>query len=261
MRKLMVAVALLSGCGGGEAPDGGVVATSAEGLWQGTMNKTPPSAADARTFSAVVLGDGSLWMLYSVPNTTAKLGAANLGGAIQGIGISNAGIYSVASTSSSRIFGLNGTSPAQLTLAATYTEKSRFDGSINPGAMSFAGLYDLSYNTSPASVATLSSGTFDYLSAKAATLAGPENVNFKIDSLGLINGTTASGCTFNGSLSARTKGGYNVSLSFVDLPSCGVTLRNTRIAGVATYDASRQLNLLVVNSAKTAVFVLIGTRP
>lgn len=260
----LVTAALLSGCGSGDAPEGGPPATSAEGLWHGIMNGSTPDSTDDRTFSTLVLGDGSLWLLYSTANNNSTpVGAGNLAGAMQGVGSSDAGIYSIANTSSSRIFSLDGAStPVQLTLAATYTEKSRFDGTINPGSVPFVSLYDTDYNFVPASVTTLSSGTFDYQSATAATLAGQENVNFKIDSLGLINGTTASGCVFNGSIAARSKGAYNVNLAFFDLASCGATLRNTGISGKATYDSSsQQLSILAVNSAQTAVFVLIGTRP
>ncbi|MDI1302659.1 MAG: hypothetical protein PSX71_12195 [bacterium] len=252
-------LALLGGCVGSDTPPPDTPPPVAEGLWQGTLNGSVP--ASARTFSALVLDDGSLWMLYSTAgNSTVATGASNLGGAMQGAGTSDAGIYSILNTSSSRIFPLDGlSSPVQLSLAATYTALSRFDGTINPGAVPFASLYDTDYNYAPPPLATLAGGP--YTSTASATLAGKETATFSMDGSGnLVGVTNSSACTINGTFIPRARGAYNVSLTLG--ANCGVGLGNTTIAGRATYDTvSKQLNVLAVNSAKTAVFVLIGSKP
>lgn len=250
-------LALLGGCGGSsDTPS--ATPPVAEGLWQGTLNGSVP--ANAQTFSALVLDDGSLWMLYSTTgNSTVAVGASNLGGAMQGTGTSDAGIYSILNTSNSRIFPLDGASiPIQLSLAATYTALSRLDGTINPGAVPFASLYDTNYNYAPPPLASLL-GT--YTSTVSATLAGKETVTFSMDGSGnLVGVTNSSDCTINGTFIPRARGAYNVSLALG--PTCGAGLGNTTIAGRATYNSvSKQLNILAVNSAKTAVLVLIGTKP
>ncbi len=82
-----------------------------------------------------------------------------------------------------------------------------------------------------------------------------------MDSSGhLVGVTSSSACTINGTFTPRVRGAYNVSLTLG--PSCDAALRNTTLAGRAAYDTvSKQMSVLAVNSAKTAVFVLIGSKP
>jgi hypothetical protein len=116
------------------------------------------------------------------------------------------------------------------TVAATYTRGSSISGSIteNGNAATFTGtvpvvsLFD--YNT-PASLATIS-GSW------SGSLTDGESASVTVDSSGVANGMSSSGCAFSATISADSsnKNFFDVSLTFGDSPC---ELPNQSATGIA----------------------------
>ena len=195
--SLVVAVAMTAcGGGGGSLGGGGTVPASgtAEGLWKGTTNTN-------RTIAGVVLDDGTYWFIYSSVGNSAVVA-----GAVQGNGTSSGGAFS---SSNGKDFNLEGLGVNNFTLAGSYTAKSSLGGTLTyaPSSTStFTSTYNSNYELTP-SLATIA-GTY---SGSAATSGGTESAVFTINGAGAISGSGASGCTFTGTASPRTKGNvYNL---------------------------------------------------
>jgi hypothetical protein len=243
----LVAVSLASSaCGGGGGGSATVAPASlgtAEGLWTGMTGS-------GRTFSGLLLDDGTYWFLY-----TAVGNSAVLGGAVQGTGISSNGTFT---SSNGMDFNLEGAGILNFTMAGTYTEKSKLGGTLtySGGTNTFTSTYDTNYDLSP-SLATIA-GTY---SGQAKTVnSGPELATVMIAGGGAITGTSASGCSFTGTAAPRAKGNvYNVSVTF----SGGNCDNGTNIVtGVAYYAASNKtLVSTALNSGRTNGFIFLGAKP
>ncbi|MFA5938662.1 MAG: hypothetical protein WC809_04830 [Sinimarinibacterium sp.] len=238
----------LAACGGGGGDgDGGdnpEPATSAEGLWVGTTSTN-------RSFAALVLDDGTYWVLYSSQGNSAVVG-----GAIQGSGTSQSGSFT---SSNGRDFSLEGLGVTNLTLNANYVMKQSFNGTVRYTAsgeqVTFTSSYDSGYDLTPSLAAVAGS-----YSGSAATSGGTEAANVSISAAGAISGSGASGCTYSGSATPRARGNvYDISVTF----NGGVCANGTStVSGVAYYDAStKQITSTALNDARTDGFIYIGTKP
>ena len=238
----------VSACGGG----GGSSAAStpppdlgtAEGLWNGTTGS-------GRTFSGLVLDDGTYWFLY-----TAIGNHAVLGGAVQGSGTSSSGTLS---SSNGLDFNLEGLGINAFTLAGTYTAKTQLSGTLTYASGSpttFSSAYDTDYDLMP-SLATVA-GTYSGTAVTAGSSA--ELTSVTIASGGAITGSSAGGCSFSGTSTTRAKGNvYNISVTF----NGGVCDNGTNtVTGVGYYIASSKTLIgTALNSGRTNGSLFEGTKP
>jgi hypothetical protein len=247
---IVTASVALASCGGGGSsssappppppPDLG----TAEGLWNGTTGS-------GRSFSGLVLDDGTYWFLYTaVGNNTV------LGGAVQGDGTSSSGKFN---SSNGMDFNLEGLGINAFTLAGTYAAKSQLGGTLTytgGTTNTFTSTYDTNYDLTP-SLTTIA-GTY---SGEAVTVnSGPELAIVTIAGGGAITGTSAGGCSFTGTASTHAKGNvYDVSVTF----NGGVCTNGTStVTGVAYFIAAqKQLVSTALNSGRTDGFLFLGTKP
>jgi hypothetical protein len=245
---ILAASVALTSCGGG---GGGSASTAppppdlgtAEGLWNGMT-------ADNRSFSGLVLDDGTYWFLYTAVGNNAVIA-----GAVQGTGTSSSGQFA---SSNGLDFNLEGAGILNFTMAGTYTEKSKLGGTLTytSGTSSFTSTYGTDYDLVP-SLATVA-GTY---SGQAVTANGVvEMATVTIASGGAITGTSAGGCSFTGSAAPRAKGNvYDISVTF----GGGVCDNGTStVTGVAYYVAAQSgLVSTALNSGRTNGFIFLGTKP
>jgi hypothetical protein len=247
---LATSVALAS-CGGGGGssssapppppPDLG----TAEGLWNGTTGS-------GRSFSGLVLDNGTYWFLYTAVGNNAVLG-----GAIEGDGTSSSGKFT---SSNGMDFNLEGLGINAFTLAGTYAAKSQLGGTLTytgGTTNTFTSTYDTDYDLTP-SLATIV-GTYSG-EAITADSSSPEAATVTIASGGAITGTSAGGCSFTGAASTHAKGNvYDVSVTF----NGGVCTNGTStVTGVAYFIAAqKQLVSTALNSGRTNGFLFLGAKP
>jgi hypothetical protein len=245
---MFAAAVTLASCGGGGGsssstapppPDLG----TAEGLWNGTT-------ADGRSFSGLVLDDGTYWFLYSAAGNNAVLA-----GAVQGTGISSAGQF----TSSNGLnFSFEGDGILGFTMSGTYTANAQLGGTLtySSGTNTFTSTYDTDYDLVP-SLATIA-GNYSGQAVTANSVA--EATTVMVASGGAITGTSAGGCSFSGSAMPRASGNvYDITVTF----GGGVCDNGTStVTGVAYYVAAN--NTLIgtaLNSARTNGFIFVGAKP
>ncbi len=238
---VMVALALLAGCGGGSdtpAPP----ATSAEGLWSG-------STGAGQTITGFVLDDGTYYILYSPPGN-----AALVAGFIQGSGVSGDGSFT---SGNGQDFNFQGTGVLPVTLSGSYTEKQAFGGSVSYGAagvVTFSSSYNTNYEAPPL-LSTLS-GTF---SGQSATSASVDNATFAISATGVVTGISTAGCTVTGTAAPRSHGNiFALALTFGP-PPC--SMPNQTLTGMAYYSvATRRLLAAAQTSARTQGYLFTGSK-
>jgi hypothetical protein len=244
---MFAAAVALASCGGGggsssstaPAPDLG----TAEGLWNGTTG-------DGRSFSGLVLDDGTYWFLYS-----AAANNAVLAGAVQGTGTSSGGQF----TSSNGLnFSFEGDGILSFTMSGTYTANSQLGGTLtySAGTNTFTSTYDTDYDLVP-SLATIA-GNYSGQAVTANSVA--ETTTVMVASGGAITGSSAGGCTFSGSATPRASGNvYDITVTF----GGGVCDNgSSTVTGVAYYVAAN--NALIgtaLNSARTNGFIFVGSKP
>jgi hypothetical protein len=246
--SILGASVALASCGGGggsssSAPPPPDLGT-AEGLWNGTTGS-------GRSFSGLVLDDGTYWFLYTaVGNNTV------LGGAVQGNGTSSNGKFN---SPNGMDFNLEGLGINAFTLAGTYTDKSTLDGTLtypSGTANTFTSTYETDYDLTPSLAAI--AGTY---SGTAVTVdSSPESATVTIASGGAITGTSAGGCSFTGAASTHANGNvYDVSVTF----NGGVCTNGTStVTGVAYFIAAKkELVSTALNSARTNGFLFLGAKP
>jgi hypothetical protein len=234
----------LSACGGGgDSPSTAPTpASTAEGLWNGTTSS-------GRTGDALVLDDGTYWVIYSLVGNSSVIA-----GAAQGNSASNNGTFS---SSDGIDFNLEGFGINSFSLSGTYTPKSKLSGTItypSNTSYTFTGTYDTDYDLTP-SLATIA-GTYV---GTAATLGGIESATATITDTGAMSGRGASGCTYTGNASARPNGNvYNISVTFEG----GICSNGTAtVTGVAYFNAkTNQLIAAALNSDRTNGFLGEGIK-
>lgn len=218
--------------------------TTAEGLWTGTTST-------ARTITGVVLDNGTYWVLYSAPNNNSVIA-----GAVQGTGTSAGGSFS---SSDGRDFNLEGQGINSTTVSASYFAKQSLNGSISYPALNqivtFSSAYNAAYDQTPSLSAV--SGNF---TGNASVAGGSEAASLAISTTGVITGSGAGGCTFNGNAIPRAKGNiYDISVTF----GGGVCANGTStVTGIGYFDSgAKRLYGAALNTARTNGFIFVGTKP
>ena len=206
------------------------------------------STGTGRVLYAVVREPGGLWFLYS------QLGnGALLQGAEQGSYAFSAGTITSNDLAdfTSEVQGVtrgvfSGTAAPGASLAGTVTLTDR--------TFTFSAAYDRDSTTSPAVGAA--SGTYDGV----AVFAGDQvTASATVTNDGVIAGTTAGGCNFNGNLipepGLKT---YSLTLTFLGA-TCPANPALTATGGVAFVDGDR-FYVGTINTAKTQGFAFSGGR-
>ena len=231
------------GCGGGgddvEAGPGPV------GLWNGTTNETTNGTTTSRPATALTLGDGTYWLLYSgLP-----------GGFVQGHLSSSSSM--AFSSSDMRDFNFEGTGVTFGSLTGFYVPRT----SIQVGAAysdgtqrGFSGTYDAS-NERRASLTELA-GTY---SGQVVLSSGGQSGSVTVGPDGAVVGS-AGGCTVTGSAAARTDAyAYNLALRFGPAPCY---FAGQSFTGIAVFDpGTNQLIAASPNAARSDGILFVGTKP
>jgi hypothetical protein len=243
--KWITAAAVIAGCtaacGGGESQSTGPTQiSSAEGLWNG-------STASGRTATALVLDDGTYWIVYSAMGDSTAIG-----GVAQGNATSDGGTV----TSSNGIdVNFEGLGVNDFTMSGSYVEKSSLTGTLTypQASEGFSATYDPDYELTP-SLSTIA-GTY---SGTTAVGDGVEAVSATITSGGQISGMGASGCSFTGMASLHAHGNvYDLEITF----GGGVCSNGSAtLTGNAYFIASSgELVGAAVNSGRTNGFIFVAT--
>ncbi len=250
---LLVAAALLAGCGDGgddatspatpnppPAPAPTPALSQAQGIWQ--------SAAGAATAaSAIVLPDGQLWAVLvngaGVSSTTRVLKASL---AAQG------SHYSAAAQSYTQ--GSGASAPGSVPVAASVVDKGALEVRVGTGtgAESLALALQARYD-SPTQLADLVGNW--------SAAVGPGVVRLAVDAQGRITGSRTTGCTYTGQLSLRAE---RKTVVDAQLQEDCVGAR-VQVSGVATAQAAAttatgtvpaQLSMVLTTADETQAVVL-----
>ena len=249
---LVLGSLIITGCGGQYS--------SAEGLWTGTSNT-------GRTVNALILSDGSYWVMYSTVNSAtanssaATNNAAVMGGAMQGILTETSGTVVGTFTSADGVdFNQEGQGISAFTMTGSYSTKNTLSGQVsytaNSQQVTFQATYNKDYDTKP-SLATIAA---TYTGTAGSVAAGSSSGTLTISASGAITGSDNSGCQFTGAVTPHASGNvYNMTITFGGGSCASGTSTDT---GIAYYNAA-QKNLIGVtlNTARTDSFIFSGTRP
>ena len=239
----------LAACGSGGGGDASPApapepAASAEGLWIG-------STSTSRTVTSFVLDDGTYWILYSVPHTSALIG-----GVVQGRGSFLNGSFS---SSDGIDFNVEGNGVNTAAVSASYIAKQSFNGSVTYPSLNQASTFTSSYNSDyelAPSVSALA-GTYTGI---ASTESGTELTSIVIRSPGIVVGTGTGGCQFLGTVAPRAKGNlYDLQVAFGG-GSC--SSGTTSVTGVGYFDSSaKRFYAAALNDSRNSGLIFVGIKP
>lgn len=211
----LAAALLLASCGGGDPY---------AGLWKGSMDGN-------REVNAIVLGDGSYYLLYSRPGTPL------IGGFIQGQG----DFHGARITSSdARDYNWEGRRTRPTTLDAKISPRQSVSGSVG-GTMPFSVSYQKQFDYD--AQLSLLAGAFK---GQVAFVGGYRNATFTVSPAGALS-TDIDGCLITGKVSPRADGNaYDLTITF----GGGVCVfPHVSFTGVALFrDEERRLDAAVVNA-------------
>ena len=216
-----------------------VVASAAEGLWRGTT-------ASGRSIIAVVLEDGTYYVLYGGTSNPAVTGA------IEGRSTAAAGTFT---TQGSRNIALAGNLALGATeVAGTYVPRSTLDLTIGAGgaAETVSAAYDASYDV-PASVAPLAG----HYTGRTGHVADPFSMSLTIAADGTF--TMVGSCQFTGSIAPHAATGvFDLTVHAVS----GVCLGGPSniVRGILVYDAATGVLDAVAPFFEDDMFFMVGTR-
>jgi hypothetical protein len=232
-----------SGCGSQTSDQNPILpsASTAEGLWAGMTNTN-------RTLTTTVLDDSTYYSFYSVP-----LNPHQIAGVIQGTATSNNGSFT---SSNTKDFGI-GVAVQDATISADYASRQFLNGSVlysGAGTVTFTSSYNTAYDTAP-TVASLA-GVY---TGQAGSSGGVQTATVIAAADGTFTGIEQSGCTFKGTVTARTRGNvFDQSVTFDGSPClfAGSTFR-----GIVYFDIpARRLYAAAPNSHRTDAAIFFGTK-
>lgn len=246
---LLGAVFLLSACGGSSSTSTTTPAANspAQGMWNGTTSTN-------RSISAIVLGDGTYYVIYSAANNPNIID-----GFSQGTGSATASPGTFTS-SNMQDFNFVGLGVNSATLSTSYTTKQSFNGTINyTGGTSttFTSTYDPTYETVP----TLSALAGSYTgTAVVVNVGNSANTVITVSSSGAIS-SSSNGCTITGSASPRSDGNaFDVSMTFA-ASGCDASLAGKTLAGMGYFDSlNKQFYIAAPNAARTGGVFYLGAQ-
>lgn len=217
--------------------------SSIAGLYKGLTS-------NGRTIGSLVLDDNSFYTIYSQvnnPNIAA--------GVVQGTVRSNNGSFSITDAIDVNLEGL-GTQVAYV--SGSYGEKQFLSGSMSYPAsnqsVSFTANYSSDYEITP----NISTVAGSYAGTSGGTI-GFEALTFDISGAGDISGKGRSGCTFSGSIKARSSGNaYMVDIVFGTSPC---RFPGAKLTGISYFDRSSNTTYTIASlPGQTASFVAIATK-
>jgi hypothetical protein len=248
-RRFAIATALglatsLLACGGGGGGGGDAAAPSsasaAAGFYLGSTNTN-------RTVNAVVLDDGGFYVLYS------RAGSGTIAGVVQGNGITSG---TTLSSSDARDFNLEGLGVLPANVTATFSARSSIAGTVAyaAGTTSFSGTFNARSDAAPtlAAVAGVYSG-------RVSTSAGNEAATVTVAEGGAFTGVGTSGCRFTGTVTARARFAYNLTVVFGGAPClfAGQTL-----SGIGYLDSTgKTLYAMAPNATRSDGLIYTGSKP
>lgn len=215
----LAATTLLAACGGGGGDAGGAPVADLQGFYAGSFG--------ADTAQAIVLPDGVLWLVVQS------------GGAIQSAGRGQAGLAG----SSARISGVvtdlaSGTSSALSLDVPAFAARSTLAGSLRAGPKqaNIRWAYDSRYET-PRPVADFA-GRWEGTASQ-----GRVALTWDIAASGVVQGTSTTGCTYNGRLTAQAPATAVLGATVTErCPG----LANLTLSGIATLNAAGDRASLVL---------------
>jgi hypothetical protein len=253
---LLCTTILLTACGSDSSVSAapGTVApppgTAAAGSWQGSIDSPSPGS---RAIKAVVLPDGSFWMVYSLT------GDASTAGIIRGTGTTDGTNFTVADA---LLLSLEDGKQTTADIAATFTGQSAFNGSITQDGStaltspaSFSSLYRTAFNQT-LTLADLA-GTYEGV---ITTKLGEESATIAIDTSGAIAGGSTSGCSVNGQATAQPTGNvFNITATFGTEDACGAN-KESSVVGIMSLEVDTA-TALALNGDGSNSFIFTGIRP
>jgi hypothetical protein len=245
----LIAFTALASCGGGGDGDSTAPpppgpppsAGTAEGLWVGLTSS-------GRTAVGLVLNNGTYWVLYSLVNNSSQIA-----GVVQGSGTSENGVFN---SSNGKDFNFEGAGVLNLTFEADYVKKQDLNARIDYSGdtVTLSATYDSEYELTPS--LSIIAGTY---SGYAVTSAGVEAVTVSVSATGAVSGTSASGCSFSGVATPRSKGNvYNNSVTFSGSPCANGT---ATVTGIGYWDAtSATLYSAALNTERSNGFLFVAEK-
>lgn len=244
---IAIVIPILASCGIGSegVPDNPAQgSTGADGLYSGTTS-------NGRAATGLVLDDGSFYVLYSVQNRPGIIA-----GAVQGSGLASNGTFSA---SNAKDVNLEGNGLMSANVSMNYVTRQSLKGTLTyPSSgqtITVNSTYDSRYERTP-SVSMIAGS---YSGTAASSSLATENATVTVSNSGAVSGVGSNGCSFTGTISARTRGNaYNTTINFGSVPCMmpGASLR-----GIAYFDeATKRLYSVVMTSSRNAGFIFAGSK-
>jgi hypothetical protein len=217
---------------------------TAEGFWTG-------STSTARSIETTVLDDGTYYFFYMQANNPLMMG-----GFLQGTGTSTNGTFS---STNGRNYSLETGSIVGANLSASYAFKTTLSGAVNYPSLSlstsFTSSYNLRYELQPN--LSIVAGTY---SGQMGVIGGPgsfDATSLIISASGAVYGTAASGCTFTGTYSPRSRGNvYDWTITF---GGGGCVAGTKSFTGIGYYDLStNSLRAMATSADRTDGVIYTG---
>jgi hypothetical protein len=239
----------LAGCGGGgDSGSGGSGAADAEGVYGGTINN-----GASRDFQAIVLDDGSFWVMYG----NLVSGTFQIAGFMQGAGTFGNGSFSAPGLRDYAIYpAVSGTA------SGTYNATAK---TISGSAVLLG--RTVSFSGGPIVGSTYSYGTPAALSSVAGSwsvrLSTNESATLTVSTTGAVTIQSSGGCRSSGTVKPRASGKnvFDVAVTFGG-PPC--LLPTTAVSGIAAVyplaNGRTQLLAAARDGAQTAGFLAAGIR-
>ena len=212
----LAGLALLASCGGGDPY---------AGLWDGDMSTQ-------RQVTAVVLGDGDYYMLYSQPGKPSVMG-----GLVQGTGDFQGATFTSADARDYNweVFGASGKAAP---LSAKVSPRQSVTGSAGGRTFTVRHTRDLDEDARIADIAGSHVGTVMFA-------LGPRPATFTVTATGQVS-TSINGCSITGVATPRgDTEAFDLVMTFGGYPC---VFPNVSFTGIAFYrQESRQLQAAVLN--------------
>lgn len=244
---IAIVVPILASCGIGSE---GVPENSAQG-WTGAEGLYSGTTSNGRAATGLVLDDGSFYVLYSAQNNPGVIA-----GAVQGSGTASNGTFS---SSNAKDINLEGFGFMSANVNMSYVTRQSLKGTVTyPSSgqtITVNSSYDSRYEKAP-SVSTIAGS---YSGIAASPNVPRENATVTVSNAGAVSGVGSGGCSFTGTVTARTKGNaYDTTIKFGSAPCL---MPGASLSGIAYFDdATKRLYSIVMTSTRNAGFIFAGSK-
>ncbi len=225
----LLSATIFTGCGGGSgetAPaTGNTVNADFQGIWSSKTSST--------STSTIVLPDLRFWTVIS-EGSALRLITAQL--AVTGTKVTGEG--------KSYLVGTNGSSASTITLSKNYATAITIDTVSGSQKTSRLETYQPKYE--------ISVSLADFAKSWSA-IVGIGKFNWTVSTVGVIAGSSTTGCTYTGQLTERPERKAVMDTSITE--TCADTVR--KLQGVSTLNAEKtQWNLVATTSDETNALVI-----